>query len=144
MSAHSPEELKYAEYFGHDKVSLVGVGGLPAAPPAPPGSNARRAGETALADAMSKVGTPGPRPGSHPAATPPKPHLKQAVRFQAERASMEASERAHTAAGRGIAPHASAGWFWRSVFVPVYGLVPWALRRRMMRMASGVRSWSTR
>ena len=59
-----PEAVR--EYFGHDKVAHHGRGGLPAAPPAPPGSTARKAGETALADALSRVGTPGRAPGRLP------------------------------------------------------------------------------
>jgi hypothetical protein len=29
------------------------------------------------------------------------------------------------------------GWFWRSVFTPVYRLLPWGLRRRVIRLMPG-------
>ena len=63
-----PEHLK--EYFGHDKVALHGRGGMPAAPPAPPGSTARKAGETALADALRTAGTPGEAARAPPGRPP--------------------------------------------------------------------------
>lgn len=142
MSGHAvPEHLE--QYFGHDKISLFGVGPLPAAPPAPPGSTARKAGDTAVADALSKVGSTEYRPGLKPAVIPPKPSLKRAVRMNAEHASMLASQRRHTAKGRGVTPLGHVGKFWTGVFVPFYRLVPWALRRPMMRMASGVKGWSS-
>ena len=136
-----PEALR--EWFGHDKVALHGSGGLPAAPPAPPGSTARKAGETALADALSKVGTPGARPGQHPAALPPKPSLPRRMRSSGERALMEASMRRLGARAGSPAPHAAAGWFWRSVFAPVYSVIPWGIKRRMVAMTSGVKRWRT-
>ncbi len=139
-----PDGPLYAEYFGFDKVALFAAGGMPAAPPAPEGSNARRAGDTAVADALSKVGSTEARPGLRPAVLPAKPNLKEAMRRQAERAQMEASQRRHTGASRGIAPHSKAGWFWRAVFVPFYKLVPWGLRKTLMRSASGVKGWSTK
>ena len=142
MSAHDvPEHLK--QYFGHDKVSIYGVGPLPAAPPAPPGSTARKAGDHAVADALSKVGSSGYRPGVKPVVIPPKPALKRVVRTNAERASMVASQRRLTGQGRGVRPVPHVGTFWTGVFVPFYRLVPWALRRPMMRIASGVRGWTS-
>jgi hypothetical protein len=142
MSASDvPEHLK--QYFGHDKVSIYGVGPLPAAPPAPPGSTARKAGDHAVADALSRVGSSEYRPGMKPAVLPPKPQLKRAVRQNAERASMVASQRRLTGQGRGIAPLAHVGKFWTGVFVPFYRLVPWVLRRPMMRIASGVKGWAS-
>ena len=55
MSAHDPIPENLQEYFGHDKVAHHGRGGLPAAPPAPPGSTARKAGENAVADGAEYV-----------------------------------------------------------------------------------------
>jgi hypothetical protein len=54
-----PEAVR--PYFGHDKVALHGSGGMPASPPAPPGSTARKAGETAVSDALSTAGRAGRR-----------------------------------------------------------------------------------
>jgi len=134
-----PESVR--EYFGHDRVAFHGRGGMPAAPPAPPGSTARKAGETALADALSKAGTPGRRPGDHPAAVPPKPRLARAMRSAGERALMQASQRRFGPTANAPAPHGEGGWFWRSVFAPVYSAVPWGLKRRMVAMTSGVKGW---
>lgn len=142
MSAHEPPEA-LREWFGHDKVALHGRGGLPAAPPAPPGSTGRKAGETALAQALSVVGTPGPRPGQHPAAVPPTPRLPRRMRQGGERALMEASMRRLGARLGFPPPHRAAGWFWRSVFAPVYSAIPWAIKRRMVAVTSGVRKWRT-
>ena len=92
MSAHEvPEGL--TEYFGHDKVAHRGRGGLPAAPPAPPGSTARKAGQNAVADGLAKAGTPGLRPGARPAKVPPKPALPRRMRAGGERALFEQSMR---------------------------------------------------
>lgn len=134
-----PENLR--EYFGHDKVAFHGSGGMPAAPPAPPGSTARKAGETALADALSKAGTPGRRPGDRPAAMAPRPTLPRAMRAGGERALMEASQRRFGARTGAPAPHAGAGWFWRTLFAPAYSAVPWSLKRKMVAMTSGVKRW---
>jgi hypothetical protein len=142
VSDHEPPEA-LREWFGHDKVALFGRGGLPAAPPAPPGSTARKAGETALADALSKVGTPGARPGQHPATLPPKPGLPRLMRSSGERALMEASMRRLGARAGTPAPHPAAGWFWRSVFAPAYSAIPWGIKRRMVAMTSGVKRWRT-
>jgi hypothetical protein len=136
-----PERVR--EYFGHDRVAFHGRGGMPAAPPAPPGSTARKAGETALADALSKAGTPGVRPGARPAALPPRPKLPRAMRAGGERALMEASQRRFGPASGAPAPHPAAGWFWRSVFAPAYSALPWGLKRRMVAVGSGVKRWRT-
>jgi hypothetical protein len=135
-----PESVR--EYFGHDKVALFGAGGMPAAPPAPPGSPARRQGETALADALSRVGTPGPRIGDHPAARPPKPAFSRLMRSHSEQALMEHSQRVLSSRRGGPMPHAEAGWVWRAVFAPAYRALPWGIKRRMTRIASGVKGWS--
>jgi hypothetical protein len=136
-----PESVR--QYFGHDKVALHGSGSMPAAPPAPPGSTARKAGETALADALAKVGTPGPRPGQFPAVHPPAPRLARRMRAGGERALMEASQRRFGPAAGHPPPQSAAGWFWRSVFAPVYSASPWGLKRRMVAMTSGVKRWRT-
>jgi hypothetical protein len=136
---HIPEAVR--EYFGHDKVAHHGSGGLPAAPPAPPGSTGRKAGETALADAMRVVGTPGRRPGDFPAVLPPKPQMARRMRAGGERAMLEASQRRFAPAVGQPAPHAASSWFWRSVFAPVYSVIPWALKRRMVAMGTGVKGW---
>jgi hypothetical protein len=137
--ARIPESVQ--EYFGHDRVAHHGRGGLPAAPPAPPGSTARKAGETALADALSRVGKPGARPGGFPAALPPRPEMARRMRAGGERALMEASQRRFGPAVGAPEPHEGAGWFWRSVFAPVYGRIPWRLKRRMATTTSGVKRW---
>ncbi len=134
-----PERVR--EYFGHDKVAHHGSGGMPAAPPAPPGSTARKAGETALADALGVAGTPGRRPGDRPAALPPKPQLARRMRAGGERAMLEASQRRFGRTSGHPPPHATAGRFWRTVFAPAYSAVPWALKRRMVGWGSGVRGW---
>ena len=136
-----PEHLR--EYFGHDKVALFGSGGMPAAPPAPPGSPARRQGEVARADALAKVGSREPRPGMTPAALPSRPALLRLVRMQSERALMESSMQA---LGRRIGappPHRESGVLFRYVVAPVYRAVPWKLKKRIVAVASGVRGWRT-
>jgi hypothetical protein len=43
--------------------------------------------------------------------------------------------------------HAGAkAWFWRSIFTPVYRLLPWGLRRRIMQLMPGShrRRWAGR
>ena len=134
-----PESVR--EYFGHDRVAHHGRGGLPAAPPAPPGSTARKAGETALADALSRVGKPGARPGEFPAALAPKPEMARRMRAGGERALMEASQRRFGPAIGAPPPHVGGGWVWRSVFAPVYAQIPWGVKRRMASTASGVKRW---
>lgn len=138
MAEEIPESVR--QYFGHDKVALFGSGGLPAAPPAPPGSPARNQGEAALRDALSKVGTPGRRPGDRPAAAPPRPKLTRAMRLQGERALFEHSMRR---LGGRAAPLARAPWFWRTFFVPVYTRIPWGIKRRMVAITSGAKRWRT-
>ena len=141
MSETVPDSLK--AYFGHDKVALFGSGGMPAAPPAPPGSPARRQGETALADALSKVGTPGPRPGSKPAVIPPKHGLPTRMRKLGEKALFEASMSQFSRARAARGPHHGAGLVWGKLFAPVYRRIPWGLKRRMVSLTSGVRGWRT-
>ncbi|WP_217914201.1 hypothetical protein [Miltoncostaea marina] len=142
MSAHDeriPESVR--EYFGHDRVAHHGRGGMPAAPPAPPGSTARKAGQNAVADALSKVGAPGRRPGDRPAVVPPRPKPPRLMRSAGERALMTASQRRFSRAARGPEPHGGAGWFWDAVFAPVYARIPWPVKRRMVSMTSGVKRW---
>jgi hypothetical protein len=136
-----PEHLR--GYFGHDKVALFGSGGLPAAPPAPPGSPARRQGEAALADALSKVGSREPRPGMRPAAMPPKPALPRLMRSRSERALMEASMRRMAPSIGAPPPHGHSPWVFRSVVGPAYGAVPWGLKKRIVAATSGVKGWTT-
>lgn len=137
-----PEHLK--GYFGHDKVALFGSGGLPAAPPAPPGSTARRAGENALADALSKVGSKEPRPGMKPAARPPKPALPRLMRARSERALMEASMRRMAPRIQAPPPHHESPFVFRKLVGPAYGVVPWGMKKRIVAMTSGVKGWATR
>jgi hypothetical protein len=136
-----PESV--TEYFGHDKVAHHGRGGLPAAPPAPPGSTARKAGENAVADGLAKAGTPGVRPGARPAKVPPKPALPRRMRSEGERALFEQSMRKLGPVTKAPPPHAEAGALWRTVFAPVYGRIPWGLKKRMVTMTSGVKHWRT-
>ncbi len=136
---HIPESVR--EYFGHDKVAHHGRGGLPAAPPAPPGSTARKAGENAVADGRARAGTPGRRPGDHPAVVPPRPALPRRMRAGGERALMQESMRRLGPTANAPAPHGTAGVFWRVVFAPVYSRIPWGLKRRMVTMTSGVKRW---
>jgi hypothetical protein len=136
-----PEHLR--EYFGHDKVAFFGSGGLPAAPPAPPGSPARRQGEAALADALSKVGSREPRPGTKPAATPPRPAFPRLMRSGSERALMEISMRRLGRRTGAQPPHVESPWLFRAVVAPVYRLIPWGLKKRIVTMTSGVKGWRT-
>ena len=141
MSAHDPIPEGLEEYFGHDKVAHHGRGGLPAAPPAPPGSTARAAGQNAVADGLAKAGTPGVRPGARPAVVPPRPALPRRMRAGGERALFEQSMRRLGAGSRAPAPHTAAGRFWSGLFAPAYGAIPWGLKRRMVAMTSGVKRW---
>ncbi|CAN0473527.1 unnamed protein product [Phaeothamnion confervicola] len=63
------------------------------------------------------------------------------MRSGGERALMEASQRKFGAVTGAPAPHAGAGWFWRTLFAPVYSAIPWGLKRRMVAMTSGVKKW---
>lgn len=141
MSAHDPIPEGLEEYFGHDKVAHHGRGGLPAAPPAPPGSTARKAGQNAVADGLAKARTPGPRPGARPAVVPPRPALPRRMRAGGERALVERSMRRLGPRASAPAPHSGAGWFWSGLFAPVYAAIPWGLKRRMVAMTSGGRRW---
>lgn len=136
-----PENL--TEYFGHDKVALHGRGGLPAAPPAPPGSTARKAGQNAVADGLAKAGTPGLRPGARPAKVPPKPALPRRMRSGGERALFEQTMRRLGPVAKAPPPHSGAGAFWRVAFAPVYAHIPWGIKRRMVTLTSGVKHWRT-
>ncbi|MDX6645709.1 MAG: hypothetical protein QOK40_1436 [Miltoncostaeaceae bacterium] len=142
-AAHDPHDERLREYFGHDRVALFGAGGMPAAPPAPPGSPARRQGEAALADALSKVGKPGPRIGAKPAAPKIRPSLAGAMRSRGERALMEAGMRDSARRNGSAEPLLQSNPFWRLVFVPAYRALPWAVKRTMATTTSGVRGWST-
>ena len=141
MSHHEEIPERVRPYFGHDKVALFGDGGMPAAPPAPPGSTARKQGEEAVRDALSKVGSPGRRPGTHPVAAPVRVGLNNRMRATTERALFEASQRRTSARTGGPAPHGSAGLFWSKLFVPVWSVVPWVIKGRIVRAASGVRRY---
>lgn len=136
-----PEHMK--EWFGHDKVAWMGSGGIPAAPPAPPGSNARRAGETALADALSKVGSSEPRPGMTPASPIPKPRMNRLMRLGSEQALMERSMRRYGPRIGAPAPHVESPWFFRVLVAPIYSAIPWSLKRKIVAMTSGVKGWRT-
>lgn len=145
MSEHPPVgtvvPVSLRPYFGHDKVALQGSGGMPAAPPAPPGSPARRAGETALADALSKVGTSGPRIGGQPVVRPPAPALARRMRLMGETALFAASMRDLARRQVSRPPHDPSNPLFRRVFVPVYRAIPWRLKRVMVRTASGARGY---
>jgi hypothetical protein len=137
-----PESLK--PYFGHDKVALYGSGGMPAAPPAPPGSPARRQGEVARDDALAKVGTQGPRVGERPVVKPPRPAAARRLRMLGENVLFSASM--HELARREVrrAPHDHVPAILRSTFAPAYRAIPWGLKRRMVRVTSGVKGWKGR
>lgn len=141
MSDVVPQSVK--PYFGHDKVALFGTGGMPASPPAPPGSPARRQGEAALADALSKVGTDAPRIGAKPVVAPPRPALPRLMRMKGEKALMGASMRDLARRQVSRPPAVRAGLVWDRLFVPVYRRIPWGLKRRMVGLSSGVRRWRT-
>jgi hypothetical protein len=132
------------DYFGYDKVSIFGDGGMPAAPPAPPGSTARKQGDVAVADALAKAGTPGVRPGAHATKPAVHPTFNSKMRAATEEALFEASMRRTARARGGPAPYPAAGAFWRRVFVPVWSLVPWGVKRRIVNVASGVKGFSSR
>lgn len=140
-TAQVPAHLR--EYFGHDKVALFGSGGMPAAPPAPPGSPARRQGEVARADALAKVGSTEPRPGLRPAALPPRPGLSRLLRRESERALMECSMQALRRRIGAPPPHHESSALVRYLIVPLYRAVPWRIKKRLVALASGVRGWST-
>jgi hypothetical protein len=70
--------------------------------------------------------------------------MSRRMRAGGERALMEASQRRFGPGAGCPPPHAASGWFWRSVFAPVYAKVPWGLKRRMVAMTSGVRGWRRR
>ena len=137
MSAHEiPEAVR--DYLGHDKVALFGKGGRPA-PPAPPDSPARRHGELAVREALAAIGTPN-QPGERPAASAPPPSLSRRMRSMSEQALMEASMKKLGA----IPPAAHAPKWFRTLFVPFWTILPWGLKKTMLRTASGVKGWVRR
>jgi len=142
MSQEIPESVK--DYFGYDKVSIFGDGGMPAAPPAPPGSTGRKAGDNAVADAVPKAGTPGHRPGAQAKATAVHPTMSAKMRAQTEQALFEASQRKTAKAVGSAPPYGLAGAFWSKIFVPVWSLVPWAIKKHVVAMTSAVKGYSTR
>lgn len=129
-----PDSVK--EYLGHDKVALFGRGGRPA-PAAPPDSPARKHGELAVREALASIGTPN-QPGERPAATPPKPSMARKMRGRSEQALMEAS----MAKLGTVPPHRHSSGFWSGVVVPVWKVIPWGLKKRLLNVASGVRGWN--
>lgn len=137
-----PESLR--PYFGHDKVALYGSGGMPAAPPAPPGSPARRQGEVARADALAKAGTPGRRVGDRPVVRPPRPPAGRRLRLLGENVLFSASM--HDLARREVRrpPHDHVPWVLRATVAPVYRAIPWGIKRRMVRLSSGAKGWKGR
>lgn len=76
------------------------------------------------------------------AADPPKYAMKARMRLDFERALLEAAQdRAIRAGEEGtVAPARRGGAYWwtmRRVVVPLFRAVPWAIRRRIMRLAAG-------
>jgi hypothetical protein len=77
------------------------------------------------------------------AAPPPKYPLRSRMRFDFERALLEAAQdRAIREAGgaAAVAPWRKPGakwWFLRKVAVPGFRLMPWGIRRKMMRTVCG-------
>lgn len=140
MSVEVPEHLK--QYFGYDKISLFGVGPLPAAPPAPPGTTARKAGDNAVADAVPKAGTPGMRPGARPSAAPMHPSMSAKMRAKSEAALLEHSMRSSIKARGGTPPPRNAGLLFGGIFAPVWSKVPWGIKKVFVSGASGVKNYS--
>lgn len=139
MSQEIPESV--AQYFGHDKISLFGTGPMPAAPAAPPGSTGRKAGDTALADALAKVGSAEPRPGQRPTRPAAGGGLARAMRSRSERALVEHVMKRTVRARGGTPPYGTAGVLFGGIFAPVWSRVPWGLKRRIVAMTSGVRDY---
>ena len=135
MSAHDPIPENLQEYFGHDKVAHHGSGGLPAAPPAPPGSTARKAGENAVADGLAKAGTPGRAPGRPPGGrSRRRPALPRKMRAGGRARALRALDAPPRPDRQGApAPHEAAGWFWSGLFAPVYSAIPWGIKRAWSR-----------
>ena len=141
MSDHEvPESVR--QHFGYDKVSIFGDGGMPAAPPAPPGSTARKQGDVAVGDALAKARTPGVRPGALATKPAVHPTFNSKMRAATETALFEASMRRTARASGGPSPYPTAGAFWSRFFVPVWSRVPWAIKRRIVNAASGVRGYA--
>lgn len=142
MSIEVPEHLK--QYFGYDKISLFGVGPMPAAPPAPPGTTARKAGDNAVADAVPKAGAPGVRPGARPATAPLHPSISARMRAKSEGALLEHAMRSAIRARGGSPPPRQSGVLFGGLFAPVWSKVPWAIKKAVVSGASGVKNYSTR
>ncbi len=135
MSAHQiPEAVR--DYLGPDKVALFGKGGRPA-PPAPPDSPARRHGELAVREALAAIGTPN-QPGERPAAVKPPPSLSRRMRSLSEQSLMEASMRKLGT----VPPVPHAPKLARALIVPLWSVLPWGLKRVLLRTASGVKGWN--
>jgi hypothetical protein len=60
------------------------------------------------------------------------------------RAAQEKISRAYDA-NRPRSPHGARAWFWQRIYTPVYRVLPWSLRRRVLRMLPGShrRMWHT-
>ena len=76
------------------------------------------------------------------ATLPPKRPLRSRMRLDFERALLEAAqERAIRQGAEGtVRPARRTGVYWwgmRRVMVPAFRALPWALRRRIMRMFAG-------
>lgn len=128
-----PEAVR--DYLGHDKVALFGTGGRPV-PPAPPDSPPRRHGELAVREALAAIGE-SHQPGDRPAARPAPPTTAGRMRQMSERALMEASMKK---LGR-VAPREHSNPIARAVIVPVWRVLPWSVRKTMLKTASGVKGW---
>ena len=118
-----PEAVR--EYFGHDKVALFGARRparraarrRPARPPAAGRDRARRRAQ--------QGGHPRAAPRRHPGGLPPRPGLLPGhARRQRAGPDGGTPSAAFGPRRRAPAPHAEAGWFWRSVFAPVYRASP--------------------
>lgn len=131
-----PESVR--GYLGHDKVALFGTGGRPA-PPAPPDSPARKHGELAVREALEALGTPN-QIGDRPAAAAPTPSMSRRMRSMSEQALMEASMRKLGT----VAPAQHSPKLIGAVIPVVWKLLPWGLRRVLLKTASGVKGWNRR
>jgi hypothetical protein len=63
------------------------------------------------------------------------------MRRGGERALFEDTQRRMVRRYGGTPPVSEAGPLWRSVFVPVYRALPWAVRRRAALVGSGAKGW---
>lgn len=84
------------------------------------------------------------------ATPPPKFPLRARLRFDFERALLEAAQdRALKGGAEGaVAPWRRRGlkrWFLRHVAIPGFRILPWGLRNRMMRLVCGYpKGWGAR